>query len=100
MTSASTALGRVDGRRGGCRSEGVAGAGGFRLSAGASVSTMAPFPTVAHRTGLAAFPHPALGRVSRVDMHEAFRRTLLVNVDHSQLAMDLGVSEPTTPSDT
>jgi hypothetical protein len=36
--------------------EGVAVAGGFRLNAGASVSTVAPFPTAAHRTGLANFP--------------------------------------------
>ncbi|HYN99995.1 MAG TPA: hypothetical protein VEU28_10020 [Actinomycetota bacterium] len=44
-----------------------------RLSpcAGASVSTVAPFPVPAHRTGRAALPHPALGRTSRQGMHEA-----------------------------
>ena len=35
-----------------------------RLSpvAGASLRAVAPFPVAAHRTGRAAFPHPALGR--------------------------------------
>ncbi len=44
-------------------------AGGFRLLAGASVSAVAPFPTAAHRTGLADLPHPALGRASQQGMH-------------------------------
>ena len=53
---------RVEERRDGGRSEGVAVAGGFRHHAGASFSTMATFPLPAHRTGHARFEHPALGR--------------------------------------
>jgi hypothetical protein len=32
---------------------------------------MAPFPTAAHRTGRADFPHPALGRDSQQGMHRS-----------------------------
>ena len=50
-----------------------------RLSpdAGASVSAMAPFPTAAHRTGRADFPHPALGRESQQGMHRPSRTSRL-----------------------
>jgi len=53
-------IGRVENRRGGRRQEGVAVSGGFHHSAGASFSSVAPFPVPAPRTGRAGFPHPAL----------------------------------------
>ena len=53
---------RVEERRDGRRSKGVAVAGGFRPHAGASISTVTPFPLPAHRTGRALLTHPALGR--------------------------------------
>ena len=51
---------RVEERRDGGRSEGVAVAGGFRHHAGASISTVTPFPLPAPRTRRAAFPQRAL----------------------------------------
>ena len=54
--------GRVERWRGGCRSWGVAVAGGFRLYAGASVHVMTPFPAPSRRTVRADFPHTALTR--------------------------------------
>jgi transposase len=53
-------IGRVENRRGDGRREGVAVSGGFHHNAGASFSSMVPFPVPAPRTGRAAFPHPAL----------------------------------------
>jgi transposase len=53
-------IGRVGNRRGDRRNEGVAVAGGFHHSAGASFSSVVPFPVPAPRTGRAGFPHPAL----------------------------------------
>jgi len=53
-------IGRVRNRRGDCRKEGVAVAGGFHHNAGASFSALVPFPVPAPRTGRAGFPHPAL----------------------------------------
>ena len=44
------------------RVEGLAVSGGFRHSAGASVSTLTTFPLPAHRTPRADFPHWALAR--------------------------------------
>ncbi len=51
---------RVEERRDGGRSEGIAVAGGFRPHAGASISTMATFPLPALRTRRAVFPQRAL----------------------------------------
>ena len=51
---------RVEERRDGGRSEGIAVAGGFRHHAGASISTMATFPLPAPRTRRAVFPQRAL----------------------------------------
>ena len=48
---------RVEERCDGRRSKGVAVAGGFRPHAGASISTVTPFPLPAHRTGRALLPH-------------------------------------------
>ena len=48
---------RVEERRDGRRSKGVAVAGGFRPHAGASISTVTPFPLPAHRTGRALLTH-------------------------------------------
>ena len=48
---------RVEERRDGRRAKGVAVAGGFRHRAGASISTVTPFPLPAHRTGRALLPH-------------------------------------------
>ena len=41
--------------------------------AGARVSHRAPFPPPAHRTGLAVFPHPALGQESHAHAHSKLR---------------------------
>jgi hypothetical protein len=72
-----------------------------RLSpfAGASVLTLAPFPAAAHRTGLAALPHPALGRASREGMRGPSSQARVVDVDHSHLSMDLGMPEAAGSAD-
>jgi hypothetical protein len=77
----------------------VAVAGGFRLDAGASVSAVAPFSTAAHRTGLADFPHPALGQASRESMRGPSAQAHLLEIDHSRLPVDLGVAETLGSSD-
>src|SRR6476469_2527305 len=61
---------------------------------------MAPFPTAAHRTGLADLPHPALGQASREGMHGPSPQARLVEVDHSHLSVDLGVTEAAGSADT
>jgi len=55
-------IGRVETWRGGGRIGELPLADGFRLNAGASIRSIAPFPRPAHRTGRADFPHPALGQ--------------------------------------
>src|SRR5215471_10008759 len=54
------ALGRVEVWRGGCRADiSVSAPFVWRCLSG---STFTPFPHLAHRTGRADFPHPALGQ--------------------------------------
>ena len=59
-STAGTAIGRVEVWRGGCRSNiSVAAPFVWRCLTG---STLAPSPHLAHRTGHADLPHPALGQ--------------------------------------
>ena len=55
--------------------------------AGASVSALAPFPAVAHRTGLADLPHPALGRASQQGMHGVPRTIWPLAIGTSRLPL-------------
>jgi transposase len=55
-------IGRVDDRRGGCRSRGVAVVRRLSPNAGVSIRTVAPFPVAARQTGHAELPHPAFSR--------------------------------------
>ena len=62
---------RVEVWRGGDRTGELPLAGGFRLGAGVSVRSIAPFPHPAHRTGRADFPHPALRPASPTGTRDA-----------------------------
>src|SRR5438045_1205821 len=60
MRDRTCRVGRVEMWRGGCRPNiSVAAPFVWRCLTG---STVAPFPHLAHRTGHADFPHPALGQ--------------------------------------
>ena len=58
-------IGRVDDRRGGCGSRGVAVVRRLSPNAGASFRTVAPFPVAARQTGRAELPHPAFSHPIR-----------------------------------